>query len=143
MTNMPFIHAASVVIFLCALLGLLANLMAFRRFAVASVRPLLGWTIISQFFLCLTLAIEEMRDMVFHLSTQGLLNSRWFPDLHPWPVIAVLAKVSLGASVAFSATMLIGLLWRAEEASIRRAAACSVSWTFVIWLMLSLSLQVF
>lgn len=141
MTSMPFIHAASVVIFLCALFGLLANLMALRRFAVASVRPLLGWTIISQFFLCLALAIEETRDIAFLLYAQDVANTRWFPELHPWPVVAIIAKVSLGASVAFSATMMIGLLWRAEETSIRRAAVCSITWTFLVWLLLSFTIR--
>ena len=141
MTNMPFAHAASAVILACALFGVLANLLAFRRFAVSAVRPLLGWTIISNFFLCLTLAVEEMRDVAFQLSTQASMNVRWFPELHKWPAVAMLAKVSLGASVVFSATMLIGLLWRHEEAAIRRAALCSVTWTFVIWLALSMVIQ--
>lgn len=142
MSNLPFVHAASAVILVCALFGILANLVALRRFAVSAARPLLGWTIISNFFLCLTLAIGELRDVSFQLASDvSPVSLRWLPELHKWPVITLLAKVSLGASVVFSATMLVGLLWHCTEASIRRAALCSVTWTFIIWLVLSMILQ--
>lgn len=137
--NLQFHYAASVIILLCSMFGLAANAMAFRRFAVSAVRPLLGWTIIAQFFLCMTLFVEEARDLVFDLTTRGVISQGWYPELYPWPFVMLVAKVSLAASVVFSATMLLGLLLRFEEQSIRRAALCSVAWTFTGWAILSMA----
>lgn len=135
--NMQFHYAASVIILLCSAFGLAANAMAFKRFAVSAVRPLLGWTIIAQFLICMTLFVKEARDLAFDLATRGVISQAWHPSLYPWPFVMLIAKVALAASVVFSATMLLGLLLRREEPNIRRAAVCSVVWTFVGWAALA------
>ncbi len=113
-----FFYAASIVILLCTMFGVAASSMAFRKFAVSAVRPLLGWTILSQFFLCLTLLVEESRNLLFNANEDGFIDRRWYDLLSPWPSIMLGAKVSLAASVVFTAVMVAGLLFRRDEPTI-------------------------
>lgn len=141
--NHTFYYAASIVILMCSIFGMVANMMAFRRFAASPVRPLLGWTIIAQFFLCLMLGVDEVRDITFRLVGDGAVDPQWIFETFPWPLTVVLTKVALGASVVFSATMMLGLIFRRSTIDIQRAALCSVTWTFILWAAIAFALRTF
>lgn len=128
-------YSAVLLTLICAIIGLGTNALAFRRFAISAVKPLLGWTIASQATICAALAAVEITVLLARLGQDGLIDSSWGVSAENAHTYLTFVKVALSGAMIFSSAMMLGLLWRIDKITLKRAAICSVTWTVVLWLI--------